>query len=232
MSPEPALTPVRDAFHEPPDARPLACGIIAHPVDPTHIEPARASLLDRHDRINGARHTGWYADTGQVETLTGFVYVLEPDVPYSGPVTYYAVAVSDATDCHYVDPDAYDDPVAAANAADRMAELITELDRQCDRLRTFAADARRRLAEGNRARREALDILRHLRTSPADGDVLGPAFTHLWRQSADHRRRAFELIDQHRPFPRWQPFDATRTPTAAQCHAGAWRDGWNSGAEE
>ena len=227
------LTPVAEAFHDVPPAQPLACGVTAHLVDPSHIEPARAWRHDRHDRITRARYTGWYADEGQFEILTGFVYAYadepheEEDDP---PATYYALVESNDTDCHYLDPDAYDDPVTAAHAADRIAELVAELERECDAIRNRAARARSELGEANRTRRDALAILRHARACPADADVLGPAFARLWRQSGAGRRRAFELIREHRPWPRERPFDPDRTPTPAECRADAWRDGWDCAA--
>ena len=171
-------TPVADAFHDVPAARRLSCGIDAHLVDPSHIGPARAFRVGRHDTISRARHTGWYADAGQFEILTGFVYAFEDacddDLADDPPTTYYALVESDDTDCHYLDPDAYDDAATAAHAADRMAELIAELERECDEVRRTAMRARSELAEANRVRREALGILRHLRDCPADADGLDP----------------------------------------------------------
>ena len=227
------LTPVAEVFRKLPEARPLCCGITAHLVDPSHIDPGPAWRHDRHDRVTGARHTGWYADEARFETLTGFVYSYadEPgDRDDDAAATYYALVESNDTDCHYLDPDAYDDPVTAAHAADRMAELLAELERECDGIRSRAIEARTELAGANRVRREALDILRHLRGCPADGDALAPAFLRLWRQSATGRRRAFGLIAEHRPPPRERPFDPARTATRDECLADAWRDGWDCGA--
>ena len=228
-----ALTPVAEAFHELPEARPLPCGVTAHLVDPSHIKPARALRFDRHDRISRARHSGWYADESQFEILTGFVYAYadEPhDEDDDPPATYYALVESNDTDCHYLDPDAYDDPVTAAHAADRMAELVAELERDCDGIRKRAIEARSELAEANRVRREALAILRHARECPAHAESLGPAFARLWRQGLAGRRRAFAIVDEHRPPPRTEPFDLERTATRDECLADAWRDGWNCGA--
>ena len=227
------LTPVAEAFHNVPEARPMCCGITAHLVDPSHIEPARAWRHERHDRISGARYTGWYADSGQFEILTGYVYAFaedDDDEDDDPTPTYYALVESTDTDCHYLDPDAYDDPVTAARAADRMAELLAELERECDEVRCIAGRARSDLAEANRVRREALDILRHVRACPADADSLGPAFARLWRQSDAGRRGAFDLIDEHRPPPRERPFDPQRTATRDECRADAWRDGWDCAA--
>jgi len=227
------LTPAAEAFHELPDARPLPCGVTAHLVDPSHIAPARAWRHDRHDRISRARHTGWYADGGQFEILTGYVYAFaeEADDEHEDPTTtYYALVESDDTDCHYLDPHAYDDPVVAAHAADRIAELITELDRECDRVRCVALRARSELSEANRVRREALGILHHVRVCPAAAESLGPAFARLWTQGLAGRRRAFDLVDEHRPPPRGLPSDPERTATADECLADAWRDGWDCGA--
>ena len=228
------LTPVAEAFHDVPAARRLACGITAHLVDPSHIRPARAWRHDRHDRITRARHTGWYADAGQFEILTGYVYAFEDecddDRDDDPPTTYYALVESDDTDCHYLDPDAYDDPVTAAHAADRMAELVAELERECDEVRCVALRARAELAEANRVRREALGILRHVRACPADAESVGPAFARLWRQGLARRRCAFDLVDEHRPPPRERPFDPEGTATPAECRADAWRDGWDCGA--
>ena len=228
------LTPVAEAFHDVPAARPLPCGITAHLVDPSHIRPARAWRHERHDRITRARYTGWYADSCQFEILTGYVYAFEDecddDRDDDPPTTYYALVESDDTDCHYLDPDAYDDPVTAAHAADRMAELIAELERECDELRCVALRARAELAEANRVRREALGILRHVRACPADAESLAPAFARLWRQGLARRRCAFDLVDEHRPPPRERPFDPERTATPAECRADAWRDGWDCGA--
>ena len=227
------LTPVADAFHELPEARPLSCGITAHLVDPSNIRPARALRFDRHDRISRARHSGWYADEGQFDILTGFVYAYaeEPDEHDDDPrATYYALVESNDTDCHYLDPDAYDDPVTAAHAADRMAELVAELERECDTIRNRAVEARLELAEANRVRRDALGILRHVRACPADAESLGPAFRRLWRPADAGRRRAFDIVGEHRPPPRERPFDPERTPTRDECLADAWRDGWDCGA--
>ena len=235
---QPPLTTVPDAFHQVPPAQRLACGITAHLVDPSHIEPARAQRYDRHDRVTRARHTGWYADCDQFETLTGFVYALaaddDADEGVGGdedvdepPVSYYALAESNDSDCHFLDPDVYDDPVAAAHAADRMAELVAELERECDEVRGHAMAARAALADANDARRDALAILRHLRDCPADGESLGPAFARLWAHADAGRRRAFRIVDAHRPPPRSRPFDADLTPTPAECRADAWRGGWD-----
>ena len=219
------LTPVAEAFHEVPDAQRLACGVTAHLIDPSHIDPARAW---RHDRVTGARHTGWYADLGQCDILTGYVYAFAAPDDDDAPASYYALAESNATDCHYLDPDAYDDPIGAAHVADRMAELIAELELECDQVRDTACRARSELAAANRVRREAFDILRHVRACPANADALGPAFARLWGQAEAGRRRAFRIVDDHRPPPRQHPFDPDRTPTRNECHADAWRDGWDS----
>ena len=226
-------TSVVEAFHDLPEARPLCCGITAHLVDPSHIEPARALRFDRHDRLSRARHSGWYADEGQFEILTGFVYACadEPDDEDDDPpATYYALVESNDTDCHYLDPDAYDDPVTAAHAADRMAELIAELERECDAIRNRAAQARSELAEANRVLGEALAVLRHVRACPADAQSLGPAFARLWKQGLAGRRRAFRIIDHNRPPPRSRRFDPQHTATRDECLADAWRDGWECGA--
>ncbi len=226
------LTPAAEAFHDVPAAQPLACGITAHLVDPSHIEPARAWRHDRHDRITGARYTGWYADAGQFEILTGFVYAYADESDEDDPpVGYYALAESNDSDCHFLDPDVYDDPVDAARAADRMAELVAELERECDEARSLAMRARGELAEANRIRGEALDILRHLRGCPADGDALAPAFVRLWRQADAGRRRAFDIVDEHRPPRRERPSDPARAATRAECLSDAWRDGWDCGAD-
>ena len=228
------LTPVAEAFHDLPAAQPLSCGITAHLVDPSHIRPARAWRLDRHDGITRARHTGWYADAGQFEVLTGFVYAYdgEPDDEDDDPpVSYYALVESNDSDCHYLDPDVYDHPVSAAHAADRMAELVAELERECDEVRCLAMKARAELAEANRIRREALGILRHLRGCPDDGESLAPAFLRLQRQADAGRRRAFAIVDEHRPPRRERPFDPARTATRAECLSDAWCDGWDAGAD-
>ena len=225
-----ALVPVTEAFRDVPPARELSCGITAHLVDPSHIDPAAAWRHARHDRVTRARHTGWYADEGQFETLTGFVYAFageDADEDGESPTSYYALAESDDTDFHYLDPDVYDDPVTAAHAADCMAQLVAELELECDAVRNRAARARSEIAEANDIRREALGILRHLRNCPADGEALGPAFARLWRQSEAGRRRAFDLIDEHRPAPRERPADPERVATRAECRADAWRDGWD-----
>ena len=225
---EATLTPVVEAFHDVPAARRLPCGVTAHLVDPSHLGPAHRHA--RHDRVSRARHTGWYADEGQFETLTGFVYAFADDAGDEDddpPTSYYALVESDDTDRHYLDPEVYDDPVAAAHAADGMAELVAELERECDAVRNRASQARSELAEANRTRREALGILRHVRACPADADSLAPAFVRLWRRSGAGRRRAFRLIEEHRPWPRERPFDPERTATRAECRADAWRDGWD-----
>ncbi len=227
------LTPAAEGFHDLPEARPLCCGITAHLVDPSHIQPARAWRLSRHDEISRARHTGWYADHGQFEILTGYVYVFAEETDDDNdepPTTYYALVESNDTDCHYLDPDAYDDPVTAAHAADRMAELIAELGRDCDAVRCAAMRARSGLVEANSIRREALGILRHVRACAADAESLGPAFARLWRQGLAGRRRAFDIVDERRPPPRTNPFDPERTATREECLADAWRDGWDCGA--
>ena len=64
------------------------------------------------------------------------------------PTTYYAIVESGDTDLHYLSPGAYDEPLETALAADRMAELIAELQRECDAIRNRAAHAREQLAEG------------------------------------------------------------------------------------
>ncbi len=231
---ETTLTPVTESFHDLPEARALSCGITAHLVDPSHIRPGRAWRVGRHDTITRARHTGWYADSCRFEILTGYVYAFEnacdDDLDDDPPTTYYALVESDDTDCHYLDPDAYDDPVTAAHAADRMAELIAELERECDGVRCVALRARSELAEANRIRREAFGILRHVRACPADAETLGPAFARLWRQGLARRRCAFDLVDEHRPPPRTHPFEPERTPTPDECRADAWREGWDCGA--
>ena len=224
---EATLIPVAEAFHDVPAARRLPCGITAHLVDPSHIDPGPAHRHARHDRVSRARHTGWYADASQFEILTGYVYAFEDESGDDPTTTYYALVESDDTDCHYLDPDAYDDPVTAAHAADRIAELVAELERECDGIRNRASQARSELGEANRTRREALGILRHVRACPADADSLAPAFVRLWRQSGAGRRRAFRLIEEHRPWPRQRPFDPERTATRAECRADAWRDGWD-----
>ncbi len=227
------LTPAAEAFHQLPEARPLACGVTAHLVDPSHVQPARATRLDRHDRITRARHAGWYADHCQFDILTGYVFAFAEDADDEDddpPETYYAVVESSDTDCHYLDPDAYDDPVTAAHAADRMAELIAEFERECDHVRCAALRARSELAESRRIRREALAILRHACACPADADSLGPAFARLWCHGLARRRRAFDIVDEHRPSPRAHPFDPDRTATRDECLADAWRDGWDCGA--
>ena len=228
-----ALTPVADAFRDVPAAQPLSCGVTAHLVDPSHVEPARAWRHERHDRVTRARHTGWHADEGQFETLTGYVYAFADDAgaedDETPPRTYYALVESDDTDCHFLDPDAYDDPVAAARAADRMAELIAELEYECDAIRNRAMRARGELAEANRIRREALGILRHVRDCPADAESLGPAVARLWRQADAGRGRAFASIREHRPPARLS--NPARPPTAHQCRADAWREGWACGAD-
>ena len=227
------LTPIADAFHDVPAAQPLACGVTAHLVDPSHIDPAKAVRLGRHDRFRRARHTGWYADAGQFDILTGFVYACDGE-PDDGdddpPCSYYALVESSDTDCHYLDPEVYDDPVEAARAADSLAESVAELERECDEVRCHAQQARDDLAEANRMRREALAIVRHLRGGPTDGEDLAPAFRRLWRQAESGRRRAFADIDEHRPPQRERPFEPGRVATRAECLSDAWRDGWECGA--
>ena len=201
------LTAPADVFHKLPAARALACGITAHLVDPSHLDPARAWRHDRHDRIDAARYAGWYADCYGYEILTGYVYAFEPDTEDlddddEGPTTYYAIVESDDTDLHYLSPDAYDEPLEAA------------------------------LAEGNRLRREAFTILRHVQACPIDGNALAPIFVRLYREAQAARRRGFELIEEHRP-PRcaYDP-DSERPPTPAECRADAWRDGWECAAHQ
>ena len=53
----------------------------------------------RHDRIDAARYTGWYADCYQYEILTGYVYAFEPDTDDlddddEAPTTYYAIEIA------------------------------------------------------------------------------------------------------------------------------------------
>ena len=228
------LTPVAEAFHDVPPAQRLSCGITAHVADPSHIRPGRAWRFDRHDKVTRSRHTGWYADAIGLEVLTGFVYAcdaeIDDDEDDAAPLSYYALVESNNTDYHYLDPDVYDDPVDAAHAADRMAELVAELERDCDEVRCRATHARGELAEANRIRREALAILRHLRACPADGESLAPAFVRLWRQADAGRRRAFAIVDEHRPPRRERPFDPARVATRAECQSDAWRNGWDCGA--
>ena len=124
-------TPVAEAFHNVPATQPLAWGVPAHLIDPSHIESGRARRLDRHDRITGASHVGWHADIIGVEILTGFVYACDGELHGDNPpVSYYALAESNNTNCRYLDPAVYDDPVDAAHAADRMAESVAELKRE------------------------------------------------------------------------------------------------------
>ena len=127
-----ALTPVAEAFHDVPEAQPLAWDVTAHLVHSSHIEPGRARRLDRQDRLTQSHHVGWHADFIGVEILTGFVYACdgEPHGDDDPPVSYYALAESNDTDCRYLDPVVYDDPVEAAHAADRMAESVAELKRE------------------------------------------------------------------------------------------------------
>ena len=167
------LTAPADVFHELPAAQALACGITAHLVDPSHLRPARAWRHDRHDRIDAARYTGWYADCYQYEILTGYVYAFEADTDDvddddDAPTTYYAIVESDDTDLHYLSPDAYDEPLEAVLAADRMAELIAELERECNAIRNQAAHAREQLAEGNRDGPAGLLIATTDGTDPAE----------------------------------------------------------------
>ena len=110
-----------------------------------------------------------------------------------------------------------------------MAERIAELERECSAIRECAMRARGGLAEANRTRRQALAILRHLRDCPADGDARAPAFARLWRQAEAGRRRAFDAVREHRPAARVHAPDADRVATPAECHADAWRDGWDCG---
>ena len=223
---EATLTPVAEAFHDVPAARPLPCGVTAHLVDPSHIGPGPAHRHARHDRITRARHTGWYADEGEFEILTGFVYAFADDAGDGDddpPTSYYALVESDDTDCHYLDPDVYDDPVAAAHAADRMAELIAQLERECDRIRNRATQARSELAEANRTRRDALGILRHVRACPVDATRSGPRSAPL--RSPGRDAAGFRPIDEHRrrranalrPGPHPRP----------QCLADAVAHGWD-----
>ena len=230
------LTAPADVFHELPAAQALACGITAHLVDPSHLDPARAWRRDRHDRIDAARYTGWYADCYQYEILTGYVYAFEPDTEDldddEAPTTYYVIVESDDTDLHYLSPDAYDEPLEAALAADRMAELIAELERECDASRNQAAHAREQLAEGNRLRREAFAILRHVQACPIDGAALAHIFVRLYREAQAARRRGFDLIEEHRPLRCTHDPDSERPPTPAECRADAWRDGWECAAQQ
>ena len=227
------LTPVTEAFQELPPVQQLPCGVTAHLLDPSHLERARAWRFSRHDKVSRARHTGWYADAEHFEILTGFVYAYSADSDHEDddpPVSYYALAESNDTDSRYLDPDPYDDPVTAAHAADRMAERIAELERECDEFRCIADRARSELAGANRVRRKALAILRHVRQCPANAGSIGPAFARLWRQRLAGRRRAFDIVDQSRPPPHARPFDPERIATRDECLADAWRDGWDRGA--
>ena len=220
--------PVAEAFHNVPEAQRFACGITAHLVIPYHIGLARAWRHGRHDAITGARHKGWPADAREFETLTGYVYACADEADDEPPPTsYYALVLSDDTDEQFIDPEVYDHPVAAAHAADAMARRIAEHQRACDDIGARAARARRELAEANRARREALAILRHLRDCPADSRALGPAFARLWRQADAGRRRAFDIVRAHRPPQREHPFDPRRMPTPEESIADAWREGWD-----
>ena len=136
------------------------------------------------------------------------------------------------TDLHYLSPDAYDDPLKAALAADRMAELIAEIERECDAIRNQAALAREQLAEGNRLRREAFAILRHVQACPIDGNALAPIFVRLYDEAEAARRRGFDLIDEHRPMYCTYDPDSDRPPTPDECRADAWRDGWECAAHQ
>ena len=126
------LTPIADAFHDVPAAKPLTWGVTAHLIDPSHIKLGRARRLDRQDRLTHSQHVGWHADFTGVEILTGFVYACH-GVPHGDddpPVSYYALADSNRTDCRYLDPGVYGNPVDAARAADRMAESVAEMKRE------------------------------------------------------------------------------------------------------
>ena len=137
---------------------------------------------------------------------------------------------SDDTDLHYLSPDAYDEPLDAALAADRMAELIAKLERECDAIRNQAAHAREQLAEGNRLRREAFTILRHVEACPIDAAALGPIFVRLYREAQAARQRGFDLVEEHRPLQCTCDPDSERPPTPDECRADAWRDGWECAA--
>ncbi|MYE82133.1 MAG: hypothetical protein F4X36_09900 [Gammaproteobacteria bacterium] len=223
--------PVTQAFHEVPVTHRFPCGITAHCVIPYHIGPARAWRYARHDAVTGARHKGWHVDAQEFETLTGFVYACQDDYrddEEPSPISFYALVVSDDTDEQLLDPDAYDDPVPAALAADAMARCFAEHQRACDEINAHAARARIELAEANRIRREALAILRHARDYPAEGDTLGPQFARLWRQADAGRRRAFDIIREHRPPQREHPFDPRTIATPEEHIADAWRGGWDN----
>ena len=127
-----ALTPVADAFHDVPAPQPLVWGVTAHLIDRSHIELGRARRLDRQHRLTQSQHVGWHADFIGVEILTGYVYACDGEQHGDDDpsVSYYALAESNGTDCRYLDPAVYDDPVDAARAADRMAESIAELKRE------------------------------------------------------------------------------------------------------
>ena len=232
---EATLTPVAEAFHELPEARALSCGVDRAPRRPlAHRSPPGPGAWGATTRSRERATPAGTPTPAASRSSPATVYAVEEecgdDLDDDPPTTYYALVESDDTDCHYLDPDAYDDAVTAAHAADRMAELIAELEYECDSIRNRAADARAELAAANRIRREALGILRHVRACPADADSLGPAFVRLWRIGVAGRRHAFDLVDEHRPPPRTRPFDPERTPTPDECRADAWREGWDCGA--
>lgn len=223
------LIPPTSAFEKLPAAQALACGIAAHVVDAGTLASGRPWRHRRHDQIAAARHTGWYADCAQDELLTGYVfaYARDPeDLDEETSTTYYALVESNQTDICYLDPGAYDDPLEAAYASDHMAELLAELDRECDQLRNQAAHARNTLAEANQLCREAFTILRHAQTSRADCDTLGPLFQRLYADARAARRRAFDLIDEHRPQCPPALQEEAPLPSRDTSRHDAWCDGW------
>ena len=223
----PALVPAAEAFGrtEPPAL--VAPGIPVHVVTTAEIDDAPlASEHARHDSLQRVRHVGWYVDTFREATLTGHVYSHEPD-DEDAPASYYAAALSDDTDIHYLDPAVYADPLDAAIASDEIARIAAEHQLEYDEMRTCADSLRSDLRRARHQHREAFDLLRHAYGCPADAAALGPAFARLHARAAALRARVLADIAQQRPSP--------PPPGAAPAHPlvvrwNAWRDGWDNAA--
>lgn len=219
------LVSAADAFGRTEPPTQVAPGIPVHVLTTAQIDDAPlATEHARHDALQRVRHVGWYVDAFREATLTGHVYVHEPD-DGDAPASFYAAALSDDTDIHYLDPGVYDDPVDAAVAADEIARIAAEHQLEYDETRLSAETLRCELRRARELHREAFDLLRHACGCPADAAALGPAFARLHARAAALRSRVLADLAQQRPSP---PRPGTEHPHPLAVRWLAWRDGWDN----
>lgn len=216
---QPRLTPVRDALRRLPDARALACGIAAHLLDPSRIQPANAVYVARNDAVT-ARH----AVADPFETLTGSGNAPDGDPQTTGAngPNSHAVATPTGTHRHPLNPDVDDDPDPTP-AADRPTERVGGRELVGNRLGADGCEARP-FTNGNRSRREAPDILVPACTCLTDEESAGRALARP-RRSREGLRADFEPIDEDRSTHCRRPSDRDGLPAPADRHANAWRHG-------